>query len=108
MPTELKGWSRRAFTDPCHVHVSVWSARVQPYVAWWLGFTAAPCSPLAAWASDIHVDEPITVFGMAYVGSIVGLYVIGALAILILRRRNRNPSTRLPLRIKSKRVRGPA
>src|SRR4029450_8787643 len=100
---DLDGWSRRPFTDRGHVHISVWGARVQRYVAWWLGITAAfRCSPLAAWASDIPVDEPITGFGMSYVGSVVGLSIVGALAIRIIRRRNRNPSTGLPSRIKSK------
>jgi hypothetical protein len=54
------------------------------------------------------VDEPITLFGLGYVGFVVGSVFSVAVVCSIMRRRHRNPSTGLPARRKSRRARGPA
>ena len=72
------------------------------------GTTLLTTSGLTLAQEPAAVDEPITLFGLGYVGFIVGAVFGGAFVCNIIRRRHRNPSTGLPERPKSRRVRGPA
>ena len=72
------------------------------------GTTLLTTSALTLAQEPPAVDEPITLFGVAYVGFIVGTVFSGAVVCSIIRRRHRNPSTGLPARPKSHRARGPA
>ena len=72
------------------------------------GTTLLTTSALTLAQEPPAVDEPITLFGVAYIGFIVGAVFSGAVVCGIIRRRHRNPSTGLPARPKSRRARGPA
>jgi hypothetical protein len=71
------------------------------------GTTLLTTSALTLAQEPAAVDEPITLFGLAYVGFVMGAVFGGAVVCNIIRRRYRNPSTGLPARPKSRRARGP-
>ena len=73
-----------------------------------MGTTLLTTSRLTGAQEPPAVDEPITLFGLGYVGFIVGSVFSVAVVCSIIRRRHRNPSTGLPARPKSRRARGPA
>jgi len=72
------------------------------------GTTLLTTSALTLAQEPAAVDEPITLFGLGYVGFIVGSVFSVAVVCSIIRRHHRNPSTGLPARPKSRRARGPA
>jgi len=73
-----------------------------------MGTTLLTTSRLTGAQEPPAVDEPITLFGLGYIGFIVGSVLSVAVVCSIIRRRHLNPSTGLPARPKSRRARGPA